>query len=147
MVQLLSTTPLMPHKFSIRVPSNNITFARYDFSSVTIQWKIQKPWEFIVISRCVFANHCKCWFLPETKTYLRPLNTNTNDGNQHFPIHLVCSGHPQTINGFKQWILTITGPNYELRFCGNSGAGAGRQVTRWNRLIDAIFPILRTFHP
>ena len=86
-------------------------------------------------------------FSLKTETHVHPLNTKINDGNQQFPIHLVCSGQPQTINVLKQWILTITGPNYELRFCGNSGAGVGRQVTRWNRLIDAIFPILRTFHP
>ena len=54
---------------------------------------------------------------------------------------------PQTINGLKISILTILDPNYELGLFCAGGDDSGQKKQGANREIDAIFPILRTFHP
>ena len=54
---------------------------------------------------------------------------------------------PQTINGLKKSILTILDSNYVWGYFVAGGDDSGQQKQGANREIDAIFPILRTFHP
>ena len=47
----------------------------------------------------------------------------------------------------KKWILTILDPNYLLGTGGSSRAGAVDNLEGESKVIEVIFPNLRTFHP